>query len=392
MIFRKEQVTGEAENHLSDYAGSSPVCLFDIETTGLSRRGTSLYMIGAISRENDRWMLRQWFLDSPLEEKVLLKDFSAFLSEIRERNSEQPVLVHFNGDTFDIPYVRYKCSVYRLPDPFEGFGNTDLFRRLSPYRSIFGLTKMRQKDLEQFCGVSRQDEMDGGRLIDVYKEFLESKDRALEELLFLHNHDDVTGMAGLLPLLSVPDFFENRPENFRAEQADDVLRFYLRPRRDFPSSVSEKIFPMTARFVKSKNRHAGRGNQDPVNPDSPAVPGLQLELKGEELLLTVTLTAGTMKHFFRDYKNYYYLPEEDQAIHKDIAVYTDPDHREKAKPATCYQKKEGIFCPELSEQIEPVFYTDYRSWPPYFMPEESFLSDGEAVAGYLSEILSLFLR
>ena len=40
---------------------------------------------------------------------------------------------------------------------------------------------------------------------------------------------------------------------------------------------------------------------------------------------------GEMRHFYSDYKNYYYLPKEDMAIHKSVAAYVDHEYREKCK-------------------------------------------------------------
>ncbi|MCC6093822.1 MAG: hypothetical protein LIV24_02165, partial [Eubacterium sp.] len=77
-----------------------------------------------------------------------------------------------------------------------------------------------------------------------------------------------------------------------------------------------------------------------------------------------------MKHFFPDYKNYYYFPAEDQAIHKDIAVYADAGHREKAKASNCYQRADGTFLPQMSEIFHPVFFREYRSKPMYFRWED----------------------
>ena len=40
--------------------------------------------------------------------------------------------------------------------------------------------------------------------------------------------------------------------------------------------------------------------------------------------------------YYLDYKNYYYLPNEDMAVHKSVAVSVDRTHREKAAPENCY--------------------------------------------------------
>ena len=50
-----------------------------------------------------------------------------------------------------------------------------------------------------------------------------------------------------------------------------------------------------------------------------------------------------MRHFYSDYKNYYYLPKEDMAIHKSVAAYVDHEYREKCKAYNCYVRKTGTF-------------------------------------------------
>ena len=41
----------------------------------------------------------------------------------------------------------------------------------------------------------------------------------------------------------------------------------------------------------------------------------------------------TLKYFYDNYKDYFYLPKEDTAIHKSVATYVDKDFRQKAKTA-----------------------------------------------------------
>ena len=38
---------------------------YDIETTGLSRYSTFVYLIGAVKREQNQWILTQWLGESP---------------------------------------------------------------------------------------------------------------------------------------------------------------------------------------------------------------------------------------------------------------------------------------------------------------------------------------
>ena len=86
---------------------------FDIETTGLSARHCPLYLIGCVRREQRRFVRYQFMTESVDDEPAVL---SAFLDLCREADC----LVQFNGDTFDVPYVRERCRIYGLPDLHTG--------------------------------------------------------------------------------------------------------------------------------------------------------------------------------------------------------------------------------------------------------------------------------
>lgn len=59
----------------------------------------------------------------------------------------------------------------------------------------------------------------------------------------------------------------------------------------------------------------------------------------------IPLFKGTLYHFYENYRDYYYLPAEDMAVHKSVGIYVDREHREKAKASNCYTKKSGFFLP-----------------------------------------------
>ena len=117
-------------------------CLFfDIETTGLSWKTSHLYLLGAVFYENETWIHRQWFCQKPGEEKEVLLAFSELLST-------RKLLFHYNGTTFDVPYLMHKYTFYQLPAPWEGTRQLDLYQLFSPLKKILHLKHMRQKDLE----------------------------------------------------------------------------------------------------------------------------------------------------------------------------------------------------------------------------------------------------
>lgn len=72
---------------------------------------------------------------------------------------------------------------------------------------------------------------------------------------------------------------------------------------------------------------------------------ISFSFEGKSLSIEVPLWEGTLYHFFADYKNYYYLPKEDMAVHKSVGCFVEPAYRQKATAANCYIKKDGRFLP-----------------------------------------------
>ena len=64
-----------AELKLSEF---SPI-FYDIETTGLSRYSTFVYLIGAVRYEQNLWILTQWLAESPEEESLIIEEFTRYI-------------------------------------------------------------------------------------------------------------------------------------------------------------------------------------------------------------------------------------------------------------------------------------------------------------------------
>ena len=93
----------------------------DIETTGLSPANAQIYMIGALSyAEKSGWMLRQWFADSLSAEEECLRSFFDFAKDFR-------ILIHYNGDSFDLPFLSRCASQYGMSCPLDEIQSLDLY-------------------------------------------------------------------------------------------------------------------------------------------------------------------------------------------------------------------------------------------------------------------------
>ena len=96
-----------------------------------------------------------------------------------------------------------------LSHSFEGMESMDIYKKIRPYRKLLGLESMKQKAIEQFLGISREDKYTGGQLIEVYRDYLHTHEKSLYDLLILHNEDDLKALPQIMPLLSYLDIFRS---------------------------------------------------------------------------------------------------------------------------------------------------------------------------------------
>ena len=62
---------------IEKYAPPENILFIDIETTGLSKEHTDLYLIGCGYFDENGYNTIQWFADSPLEEADIIKAFTS---------------------------------------------------------------------------------------------------------------------------------------------------------------------------------------------------------------------------------------------------------------------------------------------------------------------------
>ena len=87
-----------------------------------------------------------------------------------------------------------------------------------------------------------------------------------------------------------------------------------------------------------------------------------------------------------NYKNYYYLPKEDMAIHKSVAAYVDHEYREKCKAYNCYVRKTGAFIRQYSDFMKPEFRFDIKDKYSYFLLTDDFINSKQMVLSYVKHI------
>lgn len=342
------------------------VLFFDIETTGFSPKSASIYLIGCCFYTKGGWCVRQYFADTPAQEAEIVKAFASFASTFS-------LFVHFNGQTFDVPFLKAKCKKHAIPF-FAPQNQCDIYKSVSPYKNILHLPGCRQKQLEEYIGLHREDPFTGGQLIELYHTYGETYEDRLLKVLLLHNLEDLTGMVMICPVLSIPGLFERGA--FEIESAGLICSpgFDQQPRRECQIRIRTEL-PL---------------------PQPIACHGLAGVLKecflsgrDHKVLIRLPMIEGELKFFYRDYKNYSYLPEEDQAIHKSVAVYVDKSRRMPATAETCYTRKTGQFLPCFSPLTEDtaVFRTSHKEKQGWLLADDAFLADNGLLKHYVEGFL-----
>lgn len=350
--------------YLEEHYDLSELLFFDIETTGFSAKTSHLYLIGCLYFEDSIPNIKQWFAENPSEEPMLLFEFFQFLQNFK-------YLIHYNGNGFDIPYLLQKCSHYNLPYNFDSVESIDLYKILSPFKALLKLENLKQKTVEAYLDISREDLYHGGELISVYLNYLKEPDEEAKKLLLLHNHDDINGLLRLAPMLVFQDFTLENLEFDNTEVKDYISLNGLEGKEVIFSFHLPSPLPKRINFAK----------QD-----------YYLSVHEKVCKLRIKAYTGELKYFYSDYKNYYYLPKEDTAIHKSVAFYVDKDFRTKAKAANCYSKKTGIFLPQFQEIISPYFKIDYFDKILYFEACEENLKEKSHMLAYIYHILQFMLK
>lgn len=306
------------------------IIFFDIETTGLSADVSSLYLIGCLFYKEDSFTMIQWLADDYQSESCMLTAFFLFLEDYK-------LLIHYNGTRFDIPYLLKKCEQYHLPYNFSQINSIDLYKCIYPYKKRLSLCNLKQKTVEQLLGFIRMDSYDGKELISVYSEFIkgtylkQSNLESLSHILFLHNQEDIIGLTYITFLLHYIDLFETPPTKLSIliEKKGITITIPL-----FFSSILELKWSTDI---------------------------CDIDLNKQQLVLNIPFYQGELKYFYKNYKDYFYLPKEDTAIHKSVAQFVEKDYREKAKASTCYTKKMGLFLPFPNKTSSyPIFVQSYK--------------------------------
>jgi hypothetical protein len=242
----------------------------DTETTGLAGgTGTYAFLIG----------LAWWDAGGLQVEQFFMRDFSeehSLLQELADRVGERPVLITFNGKSFDWPLLESRFTMTRSIAAPELVAHLDL---LHPARTLWKLRlgSVRLTQLERYVldtnrlGWNREDDISSEMIPQYYFDYLRGGPAAPLAGVLKHNQMDLRGLAALyckinelladengdsrdiesLDLFGLSRFFGRRGDTDRAHSACAQALAIGLPAEIQPKARSELAF-----MAKRRGEHA----------------------------------------------------------------------------------------------------------------------------------------
>ncbi|MDD6715179.1 MAG: ribonuclease H-like domain-containing protein [Firmicutes bacterium] len=359
----------------------------DIETTGLSAQQDRIWMIGCACFQGDSWHITQWFDDTGNSEKDLLVSFLAYANPFG-------AFVHYNGDRFDIPFLTRRIEAYRIENTTINKRSIDLYKYVKPFRKLLALPSYRLSSVVEFFGKTEAATPSGKDLIALYSSFLGNHLPETVRTLSAHNVSDLAALLRISPVVLLRRIFgaELTAESARANRYHDAEGVFRQeviiscvPSRDM--LAEQEDLPAGDETLIQRDADASRCSSSLwVRPVTASADGCYFTTDGTHVTIKVPLYCQEMKYFYANYKDYYYLPGQDLAMHKSIASFVDSSRREQAKAENCYTRKTSSFLPEWDAFRAPFFKKSYKDSGIFFEFTQEMKKDKDFFSAYATYI------
>ena len=157
---------------------------FDIETTGLSRGHSDIISVTVLLMENSTYKIYQLYCENKIDEKEVLK----YLKDLVKLKK---YVITYNGNNFDIPFIKNKCSKYDLIFDLDFFIKIDLYSDMRNIRNKIDLNNLKLKTVEEFFKIKRDDTITGQDVLILYEAYCIEPRKEFSEIILQHNYEDV---------------------------------------------------------------------------------------------------------------------------------------------------------------------------------------------------------
>lgn len=208
----------ESKNYVFDYIKERKLCFLDIETTGLNRKNNHIYLIGLIyfDQEKDNWYLKQFFANHIDYERTLLEKFISFLNGFN-------LIITYNGDSFDLPFIKYRLSKYNIDNNIMDMESFDIYRKIKTEGPYLDLDNLKLKTIEENLGIYRKDEYSGKDCINFYYQYMRGGNNILKERILKHNYDDLYYLVDILKVFEIIEDIKTLDVNYNGNKMEIII-------------------------------------------------------------------------------------------------------------------------------------------------------------------------
>ncbi len=284
--------------------------LLDIETSGLNKHIDYVVCIGiTFTNEKDEVTEHQWMLQLPEEEKELLKHFLEFTQDFSH-------VYTYGGKHFDWPFLLARCAFHQLDlSMLQSLHLIDMKKSLQH----FGATRV---NLEDALGAVRHSTTSGKALAKIYKTYQSCGETIYKRLILDHNKDELSTLLNFYELYQT--LYHLKHYRFiRMTESSDSISFSFEVPYIFNTSFQG--------YSKNIAIYWTPGTQT-------------LDIK-------VAFSWLNLKQYLTPYKDYYYIPSQNQLLHRTLASFVAAPDKRKASKEECTIYKEDNYIP---------LYTTYK--------------------------------
>ena len=356
------------------------IMVFDIDTTSFEAANGCVFLIGTLTYEDNTLISRHYFSESISEETEIIEKFLDIAGDYN-------VLLSFKGESFDIAFIGKRIYELKkqnsqdrdLCDKLSFLYNKlqnirsrsyDVFNEIHAIKPYMDFTSTKLDTLRAKFGQKVTERVSGENISKFYVEHIAAnKLKSLLEITckpenvgFIPDYDPKPIEDELAHI--DPDSGDRFLENILARNRENMEAVLYIMRLSHLFVMRQGSFSMSyvecsrGAFDTAPLRSSGVGlphvSEGTVLSDtskmcqkepSPLTHSLSLHIQERDFSIDIPLEICELdlKIFYANFKDYYYFPAEDMAVHKSVAEFADAASKKKATSKTAYRKVSGSF-------------------------------------------------
>lgn len=350
------------------------ILIYDIDTTSFEAANGCIFLIGLMYWQNDQLTFTQFFSESIDEEALIIEKFF-------DMAENYAMLLSYKGESFDIPYIGKRLYALKQNALYSRFvalrsRSVDIASEIMSVKTSLGFSSTKLDYLRKKCGQKVPERVSGENISKFYVEHIAaSKLRKLLETTGKAKNCNMIGNYNPKPVID--DLAHIKPDS-----GDRFLTDILYRNKENIESVVYLL-----RLARIFSMRKGRFNVkvDNISDTGTAETGItynydtvrfDISAGDHRLNIPVNIVTLSLKQFYPNYKDYFYFPAEDMAVHKSIAEFAASGSKKKATAKTAYRNVSGrfihiplFFAKSESNKDSSFYKTDYES-EEYFLPAD----------------------